>query len=158
MAAMGSRHRGSEEEVLALNAFIKLERAAESVATRVHAHLAMENLTVSQFGVLECVFHLGPLCQRDIGQKLLKSGGNITMVVNNLEKRGLVRRERSSENRKFVSVDLTEEGRSVIRRVFPRHVAAVLKEVGVLPAPDQVVLARLCKAVGRPTGSDPSSR
>ncbi len=46
-------------------------------------------LTESQFGVLDSLFHLGPMKQKEIGKKILKSGGNITMVINNLEKRGI---------------------------------------------------------------------
>ena len=105
---MGTRHRGPADEVRALDLFIKLMRAAESVATRVHRAVAEADLTVSQFGVLEAVFHLGPMCQKELGTKLLKSGGNITMVVDNLERRGLVRRTRNPENRKYVTVSLTD--------------------------------------------------
>lgn len=152
---MGSRHRGTAEEVRALDAFIKLQRAADALGSRVHAHLSADDLTVSQFGVLEALLHLGPLCQRDLGRKLLRSGGNITLVVDNLEKRALVRRERSPENRKFVTVHLTDEGRRLVRRVFPRHVTAVLREMGVLSARDQDDLARLARAVG--IGRDPST-
>ena len=50
------------------------------------------DLTVGQFGTLEALLHLGPLCRRDLGRKLLRSGGNITVVVGNLARRGLVRR------------------------------------------------------------------
>ena len=145
---MGTRHRGSADETRALDAFIKLSRAADALGARAHTHLAEDELTVSQFGVLECIHHLGPLCQRDIGRKLLKSGGNITLVVDNLEKRGLVRRERSTENRKFVTVHLTEPGRRLVQKVFARHVKAVVREMGVLSSRDQDELARLCKRVG----------
>ncbi|HKB56860.1 MAG TPA: hypothetical protein VKC51_04660, partial [Lacunisphaera sp.] len=59
---MGTRHRGTIEEINALNAFIKLQRAAESVSVRIHAVLP-ESLTITQFGVLEALHHIGPLCQ-----------------------------------------------------------------------------------------------
>ena len=145
---MGTHHQGPPDEVRALDAFIKLVRASESLRTRLHQHLAAADLTESQFGVLEAVYHLGPLCQKDIGKKLLKSGGNITMVVVNLEKRGLIRRERAAANRRFVTVHLTDEGRRLIRRVFPRHVEALVREMGVLSAREQEDLGRLLKRLG----------
>lgn len=145
---MGTRYRGTPDEIRALDAFIKLQRAADALGSRVHAHLAADDLTVSQFGVLEALLHLGPMCQRDIGLKLLRSGGNITLVVDNLEKRGLARRERSVENRKFVTVHLTDEGRRLVRRVFPRHVQAVVREMGALSAREQETFARLARAAG----------
>jgi MarR family 2-MHQ and catechol resistance regulon transcriptional repressor len=145
---MGTRYRGTPDEIRALDAFIKLQRAADALGSRVHAHLAADDLTVSQFGVLEALLHLGPMCQRDIGLKLLRSGGNITLVVDNLEKRGLARRERSVENRKFVTVHLTDEGRRLVRRVFPRHVQAVVREMEALSPREQETFARLAKAAG----------
>ena len=146
---MGTRHRGPDAEVRALDLFIKLMRAAESVATRAHRAVADAELTVSQFGVLEAGFHLGPMCQKELGAKLLKSGGNITMVVDNLEKRGLVRRKRNPENRKYVTVSLTAAGRTLIERVFPRHVAEVVREVSVLSPDEQTALAALLRTLGR---------
>jgi MarR family transcriptional regulator, 2-MHQ and catechol-resistance regulon repressor len=145
---MPTRHKGPADEVRALDAFVKLIRASDALSARVHRHLAQDDLTVSQFGALEALLHLGPMCQRDLGRKLLKTGGNVTMVVTNLEKRGLVRRERKPENRKYVTVHLSDEGRRLIRRVFPRHVAAIVREFAVLPAAEQESLARLCRSLG----------
>ncbi|MCC7138843.1 MAG: MarR family transcriptional regulator [Planctomycetes bacterium] len=148
---MGTRHQGPADEVLALDVFVKLVRATEAVSDRVHGHLRADRLTVSQFGVLEALLHLGPMCQKELGSKLLRSGGNVTMVVDNLEKRGLVRRERRPENRKFVTVHLTEEGRALVRRVFPRHVEAVVRELSILSAAEQETLGRLLRTLGRGT-------
>jgi MarR family 2-MHQ and catechol resistance regulon transcriptional repressor len=145
---MATKHKGPADEVRALDAFVKLMRASDALSSRVHRHLAQDDLTVSQFGALEALHHLGPMCQKVLGEKLLKTGGNITMVVTNLEKRGLVRRERMPENRKYVTVHLTDEGRRLIRRVFPRHVSAIVREFEVLPAAEQESLARLCRALG----------
>ena len=145
---MGTRHKGTEEEVRALDAYIKLMRAAESVAARLAPHLSSAGLTPSQFGALEALYHLGPLCQRDLGRKILKSGGNITMVVDNLEKRGLAERERTIEDRRYVSVHLTREGRKLIGELFPRHARAIREEMGVLSLAELEKLGRLCKRVG----------
>jgi Na+-transporting NADH:ubiquinone oxidoreductase subunit NqrA len=88
------------------------------------------------------------LSAEEIKQKLLKSGGNITMVVNNLEDRDLVTRERLESDRRFVSVDLTEKGRALIEEVLPGHVDKIVDIFGVLSDEEQVELARLSKRVG----------
>jgi MarR family 2-MHQ and catechol resistance regulon transcriptional repressor len=124
-------------------------RAAESVSSRASRHLSAVRLTVGQFGALEALYHLGPLCQRDLGHKLLRSGGNIVMVVDNLENRGLVERRRGREDRRFVTVHLTREGRRLISRVFPRHAAAIVEEMKTLSASEQQELGHLCRLVGR---------
>ena len=145
---MEKSYRGSRQEARALDAYIKLMRAAETITNRVHKHLAAFGLTLSQFAVLEALYHLGPLYQREIGQKLLKSSGNITMVIDNLEKRGYVRRDRKKEDRRFLNVRLTGEGFELISKVFPPHAAVIAREMSVLSAGEQETLARLCKKLG----------
>ncbi len=145
---MGTRHRGTIEEINALNAFIKLQRSAESVSARVHSVLPAE-LTITQFGVLESLYHIGPLCQSELAEKLLKSGGNLTLVVDNLEKAGYVQRERDPADRRFVVVKLTPKGQAFIADLFPKVVANVTREMAALSSTELFDLGRLCKKVGR---------
>jgi MarR family transcriptional regulator, 2-MHQ and catechol-resistance regulon repressor len=149
MMGMGTHYQGPPEEVRALGAYVKLMRAADSVSARLAGPLGEWGLTETQFGALEALYHVGPMNQRDLGRKLLRSGGNVTMVVDNLEKRGLVRRERDADDRRFVTVHLTDAGRRLIARVFPRHAANVTAEFGVLTPAEQDELGRLCRKLGR---------
>ena len=146
---MGTRYLGTPDEVLALDTYIKLVRATESVSNRIHRHLAEHDLTVSQFGVLEALFHIGTLYQRDLAEKLLKSGGNMTLVIDNLEKRELVKREREVEDRRCIKVSLTPKGDRLIREIFPDHVAAVVQEMSILTISEQEELGRLCRRLGK---------
>ena len=139
---------GNNKEVRALSTYVKLMRAAESITARVHKHLSSVGLTVSQFGILEAIYHLGPLSQRDLGQKILRSSGNITMVIDNLEKRHLVRRERDTSDRRIFIIHLTNEGQKLIRKIFPSHAALITKEMSILNSTDQKILGDLCKKVG----------
>jgi MarR family 2-MHQ and catechol resistance regulon transcriptional repressor len=145
---MQKRIRARNNEANALSTYVKLMRAAESLTARVHKNLSSVGLTISQFGVLEALYHLGPLSQRDLGQKILRSSGNITLVIDNLEKRGLVKRERDRSDRRFFIVHLTEEGQKLIRKIFPSHAALIANEMSVLNATDQKILGDLCKKVG----------
>jgi MarR family 2-MHQ and catechol resistance regulon transcriptional repressor len=145
---MQKRYRGDKKEMRALNTYVKLMRAAESMTARIHRHLSSAGLTVSQFGVLEALYHLGPLSQTEIGQKILRSSGNITMVIDNLEKRGLVRRERDMTDRRFFIIHLTDEGNKLISKIFPPHAAVILNEMSVLTVAEQETLANLCKKLG----------
>ena len=145
---MSNNHQCSEEQLGALNAYIKLMRATNSVTRRAHTHLAAEKLTISQFGILEALFHLGPLVQRDLARKLLVTGGNITMVVDNLEKRGLVLRKRNSDDRRLITVHLTASGKDLIGRIFPVHAEVIRKELMSLTAEEQDLLGKLCKKLG----------
>lgn len=145
---MGTHYKGTPAETTALNAYIKLRRAVGAIDARLLRWMAEHGLTDTQFGVLEVLYHLGPLCHRDIAEKQFTSGANITMVVNNLEKNGLVRRVRSDADRRRSVVDLTPEGRGLIRRIFPAHVQALVGAFSGLTRAEQEELARLCKVLG----------
>lgn len=138
----------TDSEKMALDAYTKLMRAAESVTSRTSRAMAAADLTISQFGVLEALYHKGPLCQRDIATKILKSSGNITMVIDNLEKRGLVRRERDLQDRRYFTIYLTDAGNSLIAEVFPTVLAAIKEEMSILKQEEQEELGRLCRILG----------
>lgn len=148
-----TKYRGTRQEVRALDGYIKLMRAANSVSARLAGILDEAGLSGSQFGVLEALYHLGPLHQRALGEKILCSGGNITMVVDNLEKRRLARRERGTADRRVVTVHLTAAGRQVIQKIFPRHVANIVAQMSVLSRAEQDELGRLCRKLGKQEGS-----
>lgn len=145
---MGTRYAGTTVEKRALDAFIKLVRASQSVSARVEAHLGELGLSVSQFGALEALIHLGPLNQKTLAGKILKSTGNITMVIDNLEKRGLVKRTRDEQDRRHYSVSITHKGDALMTSFFPKHVARIVEEMSVLSAAEQDALGKLCKKVG----------
>jgi len=146
---MTTHYVGSPEEVLALDTFIKLTRAHNSLTARVAQHGTHPSLSISQFGTLETLYHLGAMSQTEICGKLLKSGGNTTLVIDNLEKRGLVQRCRDPRDRRVVMVALTEEGHALIQALFPAHAAAIVAEMGVLTAEEQRQLGELCKKLGK---------
>lgn len=146
---MGSHYCGTDAEVSALSAFINLMRAADSLAAASARRAAAEGLTHSQFGVLEALYHLGPLPQKTLGCKLLKTSGNITMVVNNLERAGLVERHRGDSDRRFVTVALTGRGREVIEHALPRQVDGIVEDFSALDDDEREQLRRLCRRLGR---------
>ena len=143
-----TRYKGAPEEVKALSAYVKLMRASESISARIHKPLNEARLTVSQFGVLEALYHLGPLSQAEIAKKVLKSSGNITMVIDNLEKRGLVQRQRIEEDRRYYTIQLTSEGEKMTADIFPRHAARIVKEMSILTHAEQDMLGNLCRKLG----------
>jgi MarR family transcriptional regulator, 2-MHQ and catechol-resistance regulon repressor len=144
---MGTHFKGSKKETLVLNTYIKLVRAAETVTARINSYILKKGITESQFGILDALYHIGPLCQRELGIKILKSGGNITHVIDNLEKLGFVKRERGADRRYF-TVSITRQGEILMEKIFPKHVENVVKEFDVLSEEELKQLQHLCKLVG----------
>ena len=129
----------------ALNVYVKLMRATNIATNHIHRHLVGDNLTLSQFAVLEALYHLGPLSQGQLGEKILKSNANLTTVVDTLEKKALVIRNRSEADRRKVTVHLTDTGEALIAKVFPRHAEIVAKELDFLNIKEKSMLTELLK-------------
>ncbi len=149
---MGSHYNGSNREILVLDAWIKLSRALDTVKKQVVQPIREHGLTMAQFGVLELLFHLGPQCQKTIGQKRLTTGGNITQIVDNLVTAGLVVRKTDPDDRRFTRITLTGKGRDRITSAFESHLESLLKAFQPLPNMDLMQLAGLSKTLG--TGQD----
>ena len=145
--APASRDWSAGEE-RALGLWIALARCyatfAKAVAVKVHE----DDLTTPQFGVLEALYHLGPLTLGDLADKLLVTGGNVTYVMDRLDEQGLVYRERSPEDRRVIQAKLTDAGRARIAEVFPGHAEYVAVLAGHLRGNEQEKLRTLLKTLG----------
>ncbi|MFC2103467.1 MarR family winged helix-turn-helix transcriptional regulator [Bacteroidota bacterium] len=145
---MSSKYKGSRNEIIALDSYIKLSRATESINSKISRLLLKNGFTESQFKVLDALYHLGPLPQKILAKKLLKSGGNITMVIDNLEKRGVVERRRGSDDRRLFTIQLTKKGFTQIKKLMPLVVEVVYNEIKVLTNGEQNELQSMCKKIG----------
>lgn len=147
---MGTKYQGTPKETAALDAFIALKRSSNSLTSLMSQQLAEYRLTPGQFGVLEALFHLGPLTQREIGDKLLSTKGNITMLIDNLEKSSLVKRVRDLNDRRSITVQLTPKGKKFIGSIVPGHMRKIIEIMSVLSLEEMKELKRLCKKIGLP--------
>lgn len=145
---MSSKYNGPAKEVAALNTFIKLTRATDTINSSINNFLVKKGFTESQFRALDALYHLGPLSQKSLGQKLHKSGGNITMVIDNLEKRNYVKRKRGIEDRRQFLVHLTKKGGNQIKEIMPSLINILTEEFKILSKAEQNELQILLKKVG----------
>jgi MarR family 2-MHQ and catechol resistance regulon transcriptional repressor len=146
---MPTHYSGTRAQLRTLDTFIKLTRCTNSVLGRLAERNTIGDLTWSQFAVLEALYHLGPMTQGEVSAKVLKSGSNITTVIDNLERDGLVRRERDAQDRRVIHVHLTDAGSRKLEAVLPGHVAALLEEFSILSQKEQQMLGELCKKLGK---------
>jgi MarR family 2-MHQ and catechol resistance regulon transcriptional repressor len=137
------------DEERALRLWIALARCYATFARAVSARIMEYGLTTPQFGVLEALYHLGPLPLGELAEKLLVTGGNITYVMDRLEEQGLVIRERSAQDRRVVRARLTEVGESLVAEFFPRHATAIADLASELDPDEQEGLRRLLKRLGK---------
>jgi len=117
-------------------------RAVESM------NLSRAGLGDSDFRVLEVLLHKGPLPVNTIGPKVWLTPGSISVAVDRLEKKALVKRK-NTDDRRVRLVELTAKGRALITKSFRRHATAMEETVGVLSKEERLILLRLLKKLGK---------
>jgi MarR family 2-MHQ and catechol resistance regulon transcriptional repressor len=104
-----------------LKSVIAISRTYLSLGRGLNTFLGPHGLTMAQFGVLEVLFHLGPLRIGEIIEKTLSTSGNMTVVIKNLEKDGLIIRTCDHEDKRAFKIDLSAKGQALITLVFNEH-------------------------------------
>ena len=91
---------------------------------------------------------MGPLNQRSLGEKILKSGGNITMVIVNLEKQDWVTKTKDQNDKRSHTITLTADGERLIEEAFPGHLQRISELFSCLEDDELAELSCLCKKLG----------
>lgn len=133
---------------LALTTWVKLARAFSSFNKRSIESIRKFGLTQPQFAVIEIIGHLGPLKVGEICNKMLVSGGNMTLVLDNIAKLGYIERVHSLEDRRAILIQLTQKGKNLFDEVFNSHAEHVTKLMSVLTVEEQKTLGELLKKLG----------
>lgn len=137
-----------EKELLTMDAFTCLMKTADRVSSYVHSHLKYDGITVSQFGVLEALNFRGPMCQKDIAEIIRKTTGNMTTVIDNLEKNGLAVRKKDNKDRRFFTVSITQKGMDVLNESFDAYKNNVSERMECLTADELETFIKLCRKIG----------
>ncbi|MHA7967031.1 MarR family winged helix-turn-helix transcriptional regulator [Paenibacillus sp. CAU 1782] len=133
----------------ALGLYIALSRASQWVNAHADRDIRTHGLNRTEFGVLELLHHRGPQPLQQIGEKVLMSSGNITYVVDKLEKKGLCRRRASERDRRLIYAEVTEKGSAFIEQVFPEHTKIIQAAVAGLSEEEKAIASQLLKKLGK---------
>lgn len=110
------------------------------------ARLAGEvGLTLGQFAVLEVLHSKGDLPVGVVRDCILSSVGTISVIIRNLEQRGLVQRLPDPGDRRVCLLRITPEGEALILKIVPRNNEMIQKFFSSLTAEEQEELLRLMK-------------
>lgn len=145
---MNTTDKYGEDANRALDLWTKLARAF-SVMNRLSARdIATYGLTQPQLAVLDALGHLGPLTIGELCRKMLVSGGNMTVVLDNLQKDDLIDRTQREEDRRSTEIRLTSKGRELFDRIFPCHAEFIRGVLDVLTKKEQDELSAMLKKLG----------
>lgn len=133
---------------LALSTWVKLARAFSSFNRKSAESIKSFNLTQPQFSVIEALGHLGAQKIGVLCEKMLVSGGNMTLVLDNLENLELIERVHCKEDRRAIMVQLTEKGQNIFKDIFIKHAEVIADAMSVISPEEQKELGDLLKKLG----------
>ena len=150
-AAGGSAASASvpvEASAAALRLWVILSRAHAAIATLAAADMARHGLTLAEFGILEALYHRGPMLLGEVQRRILVSSGGITFLMDRLAAKGLVERRSCEADRRARYAALTPDGTDLVGRIFPEHAAMLTGSMEGLSVDDQLAAAELLRALG----------
>lgn len=112
-----------DNETPELRAWRSLANAYRAVYAKVNSDLRQYGLTLPQYSLMRIVgrSETGSLEMNEIAKELLVTLANVTVIADNLERRGYLIRVRGLRDRRVVRVELTSRGRSLWERISAAH-------------------------------------
>lgn len=104
-----------------LKLVIAMARTYNDLFFQIEKNVQEFGLNISEFGVLEMLYHKGDQPVQKVAEKILVTSGTITYVINKLEKKELVVRRKCDKDKRVYYVSLTEKGNDFIANIFPKH-------------------------------------
>lgn len=131
-----------------LKLFVVLTRALQTIENEVRRDIKSHGLTLTEFSVLELLYHKGQQPIQKIGQKILLASSSTTYVVDKLEKKQYLKRKDCPSDRRIKHAALTEEGEKVMERIFPKHIDAMNEIMGGLNTDEKEAMISQLKKLG----------
>ena len=128
-----------------LQLIIAMARALQALEQGARTQLAECDLGMTEFAVLEVLYHKGALPLGEVRDRILVTGASTTYVVKKLEERGLLRRRACVEDQRVVFGELTPKGKTLMDRVFPLHVKRLQELMAPLSVAEKREAARLLR-------------
>lgn len=144
-----SHQERNDEQALALKLWVVLSRAHAAIEEHAEAQVARHGLTLTEFAILEVLFHRGPMLLGEVQRRILVSSGGITYLVDRLERKGLVERRECPEDRRARYAALTPAGEARIAEIFPEHARSLEHALAGLDAAEKEQGLGLLRALGR---------
>lgn len=144
----GDRPLRSPEQTQALRLWVVLSRAREAMVAHLQADVARHGLTLMEFGILEVLYHKGPMLLGDVQRRILVSSGGVTYLVDRLERKGLVERQICENDRRARYAALTPRGEELISQIFPEHAERIEALVSALTFEEQELIYPLLRRLG----------
>jgi len=129
--------------------WVRLAMTFNVLYHEIKTELSKEKLTVPQLDIISCLDRSKGLPLSELAERLLVTGGNITGIIDRLERDGYVYRERDKKDRRVVRALLTDKGFDLYKSFLPRYKEVMRKINSVLTTEERQQLQRLLKKLGQ---------
>lgn len=133
---------------VALKSLTVLLRSSQSIEEVLRKDMQRYGLNMTEFAVLELLYHKGEQPIQKIGEKILITSGSITYVVDKLEKKGFAERIACPTDRRVTFASITESGKQFMDEIFPQHEKKVEDIFAVLDEAQQQQFIEVAKLIG----------
>ena len=125
--------------------WVRLAMTFNVVYHEIKNELSKEHLTVPQLEIISCLDRTKGLPLSEIAERLLVSGGNVTGIIDRLERDGYVSRARDKADRRVVRALLTDKGFELYKSFLPKYRDVIHRINSVLTVQERKQLQRLLK-------------
>ncbi|HEX4632740.1 MAG TPA: MarR family transcriptional regulator [Gemmatimonadales bacterium] len=132
----------------ALELWIVLARAFDAVGRHARAQVTRHGLADTEFGILEVLYHKGPLPVCEAQRRILLQSGSTAYVVDKLVRKKLVRRTPNPKDKRGTLLVLTPSGRALMGKMFPEHARAIRRAMEGLSKAEVAQAATLVRKLG----------
>ena len=146
-----------DTELTALRLWVIMSRAHAAVVDHASADIATHGLTLAEFGIIEALYHRGPMLLGEVQKRILVSSGGITFLVDRLTAKGLVERRTCESDRRARYAALTPKGSALVAAIFPQHAAVLTRAVSGLSVEEQKTVTAMLRRMGLAAAATPSS-
>jgi MarR family transcriptional regulator, 2-MHQ and catechol-resistance regulon repressor len=127
--------------------FLLLMHTSKAIQDHIKDDMSKNNLSITEFSVLEVLYHKGRQTIQQIAQSILISSGSMTYVIDKLEQRGLLKRNACPGDRRAIHITLTLDGSELMEKIMPEHENLIDSMFDSLTADEDEELVRLLKKI-----------
>ncbi|MFS0779565.1 MarR family transcriptional regulator [Neobacillus sp. 3P2-tot-E-2] len=109
------------ERICTNQPFLLLMQTSKAIQERLRDEMSKNNLSITEFSVLEVLYYQGKQTIQQIGNRILISSGSMTYVIDKLEQKGIIKRNDCREDRRVIHITLTADGMEMMDNIMPMY-------------------------------------
>jgi len=142
------------DTAIALSTWVEMMKAFNRIRSLELTLIEANDLTIGQFALLELLYHRG---EQSIGAATalaMSTPGNMTVVVKNLLKRGLITASQNPNDKRSSILGITHEGSAIMETLFPEHSQRIKSFFSSITSAEQKEMQSLLRKLNKTLRGD----